>query len=56
MFPVCYASDVGVTFSFIEVFFSEWFLFIGEYSDDWFSSHIGNEEIVRVKVGWVLGR
>ena len=53
---MCYASDVRVAFSFVEVFFSEWFLFVGEYSDDWFSSHIGDEEIIRVKVGRVLKR
>ena len=52
-----YTSDVRAAFSFVEVFFSEWFLFIREYSDDWFSSYIGNEEVIRVKVdrffkGW----
>ena len=52
-----YASDVRAAFSVIEVFFSEWFLFIREYSDDWFSSYIGNEEVIWVKVdrfleGW----
>ena len=46
-----------VAFSFVEVFFSERFLFVREYSDDWFSSYIGNEEVIRVKVdrflkGW----
>ena len=56
MFPVRYASDVRVTFPFVEVFFSEWFLFVGEYSDDWFSSHIGDEEIIRVKVDQFLTR
>ena len=57
MFPVRYTSDVRAAFSFVEVFFSEWFLFIREYSDDWFSSYIGNEEVIWVKVdrflkGW----
>ena len=56
MSPVCYASNTWVAFSFIKVFFSEGFLFVGEYSNDWFSSHIGNEEIIRVKVGRVLKR
>ena len=57
MFPVRHASDVWAAFSFVEVFFSEWFLFIREYPDDWFSSYIGNEEVIWVKVdrflkGW----
>ena len=52
-----YASDVRAAFPFVEVFFSEWFLFVREYSDDWFSSDIGNEEVIWVKVdrffkGW----
>ena len=57
MFPVRYTSNVRAAFSFVKVFFSEWFLFIREYSDDWFSSYIGNEEVIWVKVdrflkGW----
>ena len=56
MSPVCYASDIRVAFSFIPVFFSERFFFVGEYSDDWFSSHIGDEEIIRVKVDQFLTR
>ena len=51
-----YASDVRAAFSFVEVFFSEWFLFIREYSDDWFSSYIGNEEVIWVKVDRFLKR
>ena len=51
-----YASDVWAAFSFVEVFFSEWFLFVREYSNDQFSSHIGNEEIIRVKVDQFLTR
>ena len=56
MFPVRYTSNVRAAFSFVEVFFSEWFLFIREYSDDWFSSYIGNEEVIRVKVDQFLTR
>ena len=51
-----YASDVWAAFSFVEVFFSEWFLFVREYSNDRFSSHIGNEEIIWVKVDQFLTR
>ena len=51
-----YTSDVQTAFSFVEVFFSEWFLFVGEYSDNWFSSHIGDEEIIWVKVDQLLER
>ena len=51
MSPVCYASNIWVAFSFVAVFFSERFFFVREYSDDWFSSHIGDEEVIRVTVG-----
>ena len=57
MSPVHYASNMWAAFSFIEVFFSERFLFVREYSDEWFSPHIGNEKIIWIKVdrffkGW----
>ena len=56
MFPVRYTSDVWVAFSFVEVFFGEWFFFVREYSDDRFSSHVGDEEIIQFKVDRFLSR
>ena len=56
MSPACYTSNIWVAFFFVAVFFSERFFFVREYSDDWFSSHIGDEEIIRVKVDQFLTR